>query len=157
MWHSNLQNHYCKIPNGIPQDIVSERGPQFTSQVWREFCSELRGQVSLSSGFHSQTTGQVESTNQDLEAADSSKQTMWSDQLVWVEYAHNSSTSTATGVSPFKVSLSYQPPRLSIMEGELVVPSVQHHMRRCQQAWWATRSAVLGTADQNKRWADRRP
>lgn len=150
-----LTQHVFRL-HGIPQDIVSERRPQFASQVWREFCSELRGQLSLSSGFHSQTTGQVESTNQNLEAVDSSKQTMWSDQLAWVEYAHNSSTSTATGVSPFEVSLDYQPPLLSIMEGELVVPSVQHHMRSCQQAWRATRSALLRTADQNKRLADRR-
>lgn len=101
------QHVFCL--HGIPQDIISEGGPQFTSQVWREFCSELRGQLSLSSGFHSQTTGQVESTNQELEAVDSSKQNMWSDQLAWVEYAHNTSTSTATGVSPFEASWATNP------------------------------------------------
>lgn len=25
----------------VPQDIVSDRGPQFTSRVWKEFCKEL--------------------------------------------------------------------------------------------------------------------
>uniref|UniRef100_A0A3P8R7J1 Gypsy retrotransposon integrase-like protein 1 n=1 Tax=Astatotilapia calliptera TaxID=8154 RepID=A0A3P8R7J1_ASTCA len=46
--------------HGIPLDIVSDRGPQFTSQVWRTFCSILGAKVSLSSGFHPQSNGQTE-------------------------------------------------------------------------------------------------
>lgn len=52
---------YC-----IPQGIVSDRGPHFTSQVWREICSELGAQVSLSIGFHPQTNGQAERAKQEL-------------------------------------------------------------------------------------------
>ncbi|KAL4007327.1 hypothetical protein ACER0C_001179 [Sarotherodon galilaeus] len=154
-----LTQHVFRL-HGIPQDIVSDRGPQFTSQVWRAFCSELGAQVSLSSGFHPQTNGQAERANQELETmlrcVVSSNQSTWSDQLAWIEYAHNSSTSAATGVSPFEASLGYQPPLLTITEGELTVPSVQHHLRRCRRAWRATRVALLRTAEQNKRLADRR-
>lgn len=50
--------------NGIPQGIVSDRGPHFTSQVWREICSELGAQVSLSIGFP-QTNGQAERAKQE--------------------------------------------------------------------------------------------
>uniref|UniRef100_A0A669E856 Gypsy retrotransposon integrase-like protein 1 n=1 Tax=Oreochromis niloticus TaxID=8128 RepID=A0A669E856_ORENI len=146
--------------HGIPQDIVSNRGPQFTSRVWKEFCAELGAQVSLSSGFHPQTNGQTERANQELEAmlrcVASSNQVTWSDQLAWVEYAHNASTSSATGLSPFEASLGYQPPLLSISEGELAVPSVQHHLRRCRRAWRATRASLLRTAERNKALADRR-
>jgi len=46
--------------HGIPVDIVSDRGPQFTSQVWKIFCSALGASVSLSSGFHPQSHGQAE-------------------------------------------------------------------------------------------------
>lgn len=46
--------------HAIPQDIVLDRDPQFTSQVWKEICSELGAQVSFSSGFHPQTNGQSE-------------------------------------------------------------------------------------------------
>lgn len=83
-------------------------GPQFTSRVWKEFCSTLGAQVSLSSGFHPQTNGQTEHTNQELEMAlgcvASTNQTTWSEQLPWIEYAHNSLTSTATGL-PLKCPL----------------------------------------------------
>lgn len=54
--------------HGIPADIVSDRGPQFFSQVWKAFCSALGATVSLSSGHHSQTNGQAERANQDLES-----------------------------------------------------------------------------------------
>lgn len=56
-----------------------------------------------------------------LHCVAASNQSAWSDQLAWVEYAHNMSTSSATGLSPFETSLGYQPPLLSISEGELAV------------------------------------
>ncbi|KAL0153155.1 hypothetical protein M9458_051542, partial [Cirrhinus mrigala] len=34
---------------GLPEDIVSDRGTQFTSQVWRAFCKQLDINVSLTS------------------------------------------------------------------------------------------------------------
>lgn len=53
--------------HGIPMDIVSDRWPQFTSEVWKAFCQALGASVSLSSAFHPQTTGQMEWANQSLE------------------------------------------------------------------------------------------
>eukprot|EP00066_Takifugu_rubripes_P028568 XP_011617834.1 PREDICTED: D(3) dopamine receptor-like [Takifugu rubripes] len=55
--------------HGLPTDIVSDRGPQFCSQVWRSFCSALGASVSLTSGYHPQANGQAERTNQSLEDA----------------------------------------------------------------------------------------
>ena len=40
--------------HGIPQDIVSDQGPHFTSQVWKLFCQALGALASLSSGHHQQ-------------------------------------------------------------------------------------------------------
>ncbi|KAK3522369.1 hypothetical protein QTP86_007652 [Hemibagrus guttatus] len=37
---------------GLPEDIVSDRGPQFTSRVWGSLCVQLGIGVSLSSGYH---------------------------------------------------------------------------------------------------------
>ncbi len=42
---------------GIPEDIVSDRGPQFISHVWQNFFKLLGVTVSLSSGYHPQTNG----------------------------------------------------------------------------------------------------
>uniref|UniRef100_A0AAZ1XL87 Integrase catalytic domain-containing protein n=1 Tax=Oreochromis aureus TaxID=47969 RepID=A0AAZ1XL87_OREAU len=153
-----LTSHVFRL-HGIPEDIVSDRGPQFTSRVWKEFCTALGAKVSLSSGFHPQSNGQSERANQELEAAvrcvASHNQSTWSEQLPWIEYAHNSHTSTATGKSPFEASLGYQPPLLPAVEGEHSVPSLQAHLRRCHRAWRATRAALLRTKERNKALADR--
>uniref|UniRef100_A0AAY5KAD2 Integrase catalytic domain-containing protein n=1 Tax=Esox lucius TaxID=8010 RepID=A0AAY5KAD2_ESOLU len=50
--------------HGLPCNIVSDRGPQFTSAVWKVFCAAIGATVSLSSGFHPQTNGQAERVNQ---------------------------------------------------------------------------------------------
>lgn len=83
----------------------------------------------------------------------SSNQTIWSEELPWIEYAHNSLTSFATGRSPFEASLGFQPPLFPSVEDEHSVPSVRTHLRRCHRVWQATQAALLCTRDQNKRIA----
>ncbi|KAI2655590.1 Transposon Tf2-6 polyprotein [Labeo rohita] len=94
-----LVQHVFRL-HGIPLDIVSDRGPQFTSQVWKAFCHALGATVSLSSGFHPQSNGQAERVNQELEAAlrcvAMNNPSSWSSHLTWIEYAHNSLSSSAT-------------------------------------------------------------
>lgn len=69
----------------------------------------------LSSGYHPQTDGQTEQLNQELEAAlrcaTSQNSNSWSQQLSWIENAHNFLNSSATGQSPFEASLEYPPPK----------------------------------------------
>lgn len=146
--------------HGIPKEMVSDRGPQFISKVWRAFCYAFGTKANLSSGFHPQSNGQAERTNQDLEVAlrcvCSHHQTSWSSLLPWVEYAHNSLTSSASGMSPFECSLGYQPPLFPEQEKEVAVSSVQHLFRRCRRMWREARAALLRSSATNKRMADRR-
>ncbi|XP_056132867.1 uncharacterized protein LOC130109929 [Lampris incognitus] len=58
-----LMSHVFRL-HGLPKDILSDRGPQFVSRVWRAFCKGLGASVSLSSGYHPQTNGQTERMNQ---------------------------------------------------------------------------------------------
>ncbi|KAL0159548.1 hypothetical protein M9458_043273, partial [Cirrhinus mrigala] len=51
---------------GIPEEIVSDRGPQFISHVWKAFFKLLGVTVNLSSGYHPQTNGQTERKIQEL-------------------------------------------------------------------------------------------
>jgi len=51
---------------GIPEDIVSDRGPQFISRVWKAFLSLQGVTVSLSSGYHPQSNGQTERKIQEI-------------------------------------------------------------------------------------------
>ena len=53
--------------HGIPLEVTSDRGPQFTSTFWKAFCTLVGAKPQLSSGFHPQTNGQTERLNQELE------------------------------------------------------------------------------------------
>lgn len=51
---------------GIPEDIVSDQGPQFISKVWRNIMDKLGITASLTSGYHPQANGQMEHINQEI-------------------------------------------------------------------------------------------
>lgn len=133
-----LVDHAFRLHN-IPAEIVSDRGPQFTSQVWMAFCSAFRTKASLSLGYHPQSNSLMESRNQELESTlrciTKHNPATWSTCLPWVEYAQNSLTSSATSLSPFKVSLGYQPPLFPVDVPEFAVASVQHHLQCCRHVW----------------------
>lgn len=47
--------------HSLPQDVVSDWGRQFATQLWKEFSRLLRVSVSLSSGFHPEIDDQTKS------------------------------------------------------------------------------------------------
>lgn len=145
--------------HGLPMDVVSDRGPQFVSKFWQEFCRLLGASVSLSSGFHPQSNGQTERANQDLERVlrclVSKNPSSWSQQLSMVEYAHNSLPVAATGLSPFECSLGYQPPIFPSTESEVTVPSAHAFIQRCRHAWSRARETLLRVGARTKAKADR--
>ena len=146
--------------HGLPSDIVSDRGPQFTSQVWRAFCTALGATASLTSGYHPQSNGQTERANQEMEAAlrciSTAEPSSWSARLPWVEYAHNTLPNASSGMSPFLCSLGYEPPLFPDQEAEITVPSVQDNMRRCRSTWRRARAALLRASSRTETQANRR-
>ena len=154
-----LTSHVVRL-HGIPQNIVSYRGPQFTSAVWRAFCRGIGATISLSSGYHPQTNRQAERANQALEATlrcmTTSNPASWSLHLPWVEYSLNTIVSSATGLSTFMCSLGYQPPLFPSQETEAAVPSVQAHLCRCRRIWKAVRDSMITYRDRVERSANRR-
>ncbi|KAL0194857.1 hypothetical protein M9458_008429, partial [Cirrhinus mrigala] len=99
-----LFNHVFRY-YGLPEDIVSDRGPQFISRVWKAFFKLLGVTVSLSSGYHPQTNGQTERKIQEvgrfLRTFCHGHQNSWNQFLGWAEYAQNSLRQPSTGLTPF--------------------------------------------------------
>ncbi|KAI3373892.1 hypothetical protein L3Q82_022461, partial [Scortum barcoo] len=138
------------------QRHVHQSGPE--SPVGEQAVREGGGEV-LSSGYHPESNGQTERLNQELETClrclVAQNQTTWSDHLTWVEYAHNSLPTAATGLSPFQVVHGYQPPLFPSNEEEVTVPSAHALARRCRKIWAAARRMLLRGQARMKVAADR--
>ena len=102
---ANLFLHHVWKHHSLPQDIVSDRGPQFASDFWRQLCSRLGISPRLSTAFHPETDGQTERANQTMEqylrAFVSHQQDDWSDWLPMAEFAANNQQSETTQTTPF--------------------------------------------------------
>ncbi|XP_057712509.1 uncharacterized protein LOC130929420 [Corythoichthys intestinalis] len=146
--------------HGFPTDVVSDRGPQFVSAFWKAFCRMIGATVSLSSGFHPQSNGQAERLNQILETGlrclASQDPSTWSEKLMWLEVAHNTLPSSATGFSPFHVVHGFQPSLFPALDTNSPVPSALALIRRCRRTWERARRILLRRSAIYKTAADRK-
>ncbi len=122
---------------GIPEDIVSDRGPQFISRVWKAFFSLLGVTVSLTSGYHPQSNGQTErkiqETGRFLRTFCHGHQNSWNQFLGWAEYAQNSLHQISTGLTPFQCVLGFQPPLFPWSGEPSDVPAVDYWFRESER------------------------
>ena len=82
-----MENH------GHPHTIVSDCGPQFASQMMKDLCKCLRIILKLSTIHHSQTDGQMEWMNHDLQQYlcifTMEKQNEWADWIALAQFSYN--------------------------------------------------------------------
>ena len=78
---------------GLPDKIISDRGPQFASKAFIELLRLLGIKSALSTAYHPQTDGTTERTNQEIEAYLSiycaSHPEDWAQALHTLEFTHN--------------------------------------------------------------------
>ncbi|KAK3557138.1 hypothetical protein QTP70_024736 [Hemibagrus guttatus] len=145
---------------GLPEDIVSDRGLQFTSRVWGLLCARLGIGVSLSSGYHPQSNGQAERLNQEigrfLRSYCSREQHRWSEFLPWAEYAQNSLIHSSMGLTPFQCVLGYQPPLFPCLGEPSGVPAVEEWYRQSQEVWERAHVRLQRAVRRQRIQADRR-
>ena len=98
---------------GNPKEIISDRGPEFASSLWKTVCTKLGIQRKLSTAYHPETDGQTERLNQTLETYlrfyVSYHQDNWADLLPLAAFCYNSSPHSATGMSPCEGLYAYLP------------------------------------------------
>jgi hypothetical protein len=99
--------------HGIPQDIVSDSGPIFTSKFWRAFCSGLGIKLNFSTAYHPQSDGQIERVNQVLEQYlrmfVNYQQDNWCQLLPKAEFTYNNTEHASTKMTPFFANNGYHP------------------------------------------------
>ena len=98
---------------GVLTTIISDRGPQFISDFWNEFCKILGIQLKLSTMHHAQTDGQTEIVNQhiatQIQPFINHHQDNWSELLPMVDFAAAALPSDTTLASPFLIDCGYEP------------------------------------------------
>jgi len=104
---STLMKHVFKL-HGLPDKIISDRGPQFAAQVIQEMYKKLDITTALSSAYHPQTDGQTERVNQDMETYIrlfcTHRQNDWADWLHLAEFSYNNRLHSMINMSPFQAN-----------------------------------------------------
>ena len=105
---TKLYLHHVWKHHGLPTGIVSDQGPQFTSQVMKDICKRLGIQPWLSTSYHPQTDRQMERIIRDLQQYlcifTSEKQDEWVSWLPLVQFSYNAEKQLSTEKSPFEVT-----------------------------------------------------
>lgn len=117
--------------HGLPDTVISDRGPQFVSTVWKALCTRLKIDTRLSTAFHPETDGQTERANQDVERHlrlfCNQYQDDWSTWIPVAEFADNNAVSASTGMSPFFVNKGYHP-RMSFSPNNTTYETVRQRI-----------------------------
>jgi len=95
---------YVICKHVVPDNIITDRGTQFTRQFWNRVCSHMSINHCLWTAFHPHTDGQTECQNQTMEeylqAFCNYKQDNWVELLPLVEFAYNNSVHASTMMTP---------------------------------------------------------
>ena len=97
-----LEHIVCR--HGIPEELLSDRGANFLSNLIQEICQVLGVKKLNTSGYHPQTDGLVEKFNATLIsmiAKSTSDGAEWDTRLPYVLFAYRASLQESTKESPF--------------------------------------------------------
>lgn len=151
---------YVFCDHGLPDDIVSDRGPTFASKFWRCLCDSLGIKTKLSTAYHPQTDGQTEIVNASVEiylrAFVDHLQHDWVDWLPTAQFSHNSARHTSTGKSPFELVYGFNPRSDLTMPSDTVVPAATGHLTALQSAQESARRSLTFAQQRSKSYADLR-
>jgi len=117
---------------GLPDKILSDRGPQFASGMFRDLMKKLGIQTSLSTAFHPQTDGTTERFNQEIEAYLSiycaSHPEDWVDALPILEFTHNNRRHSDRKHTPFELMTGTNPLAIPLTHEYTKYPSVEERL-----------------------------
>ena len=98
--------------HGLPNEILSDRGTQFTSKFWTSICKTLKISMKLSSPFQHQTNGLTERVNsvveQLLRCYSNFKGSNWQNNLYLAEFCYNNIIQESLKNSPFYANYGLQ-------------------------------------------------
>ena len=106
--------HNAIYPNyGIPDAVISDRGPQFVSSFTRDLYSKSGIELKAMTAYCPQSNGEAERVNQEIGTYlcmyCAEKPDDWSLYLADAQFAHNSRVHSTHGQTPFYLLHGYEP------------------------------------------------
>ena len=106
--------HNAVYPNyGIPDAVISDRGPQFVSSFTHDLYSKSGIELKATTAYRPQSNGEAERVNQEigmyLRMYCAEKPDDWSLYLANAQFTHNSRVHSTHGQTPFYLLHGYEP------------------------------------------------
>jgi len=115
--------------HGLPNEILSDRGTQFTSKFWTAVCDALDIKLKFSSPSHHQTNGLTERVNsvieQYLRCFANYKGSNWSNYLYLAEFSYNNAIQESSNYSPFYANYGFNPRHSPEIPSNIDVPRAE--------------------------------
>jgi hypothetical protein len=140
-------HYYKKVYTqfGLPDKIISDRDPCFTSNLFQELRKLLGVKLAMSTAYHPQTDGETEQVNQELEIylrmSCSNEPETWKCYLPTAEFMHNQKMHSVVKHSPFYLIMGYEPLGLptaflktNVPEAEKRLTALFHAQNKAQVA-----------------------
>jgi len=146
--------------HGLPERMVTDRGPQFTSKFWTAIFKLLKVDTILSSAYHPQTDGQSERVNQCLEqflrCYSNYAQDDWIDLLHFAEFTYNNSFHTAIKTTPFFANYGFNVKSDTLVPGSVDtnIPALNNHLEILVKLEKHLSENLQHAQDDAKRYAD---
>ncbi|XP_024006422.1 uncharacterized protein LOC112082935 [Eutrema salsugineum] len=131
--------------HGVPYEIVTDNGTEFTSIIFTDFCTKWKTRLSFSTPRYPQGNGQAEAMNKTIidglkKRLDTIKGT-WADELDGVLWSHRTTPRRSTGQSPFFLAYGTE----AMCPAELNIPNIRRTMLTHQPD--ANNDMLLDTID----------
>ena len=144
--------------HGLPEQVISDRGPQFVSGFMKELNKFLGIMTSPSTAYHPQTDGQTERVNQEVEQYlrlfVNHRQDDWAEWLSLAEFSYNNRVQASTRQTPFMLNYGRHP-RLGVEPlKDVERTSVEDFVKKMQASRQEAEAALHQAAEDMARYYD---
>ena len=144
---AELFKRYVFRYHGMPKRIISDRGPQFTANFWKEVWRLTGTSLSFTAPYHPQSNSQTERYNRTFEEGLRSfvdgLQTDWEEKLLLFEFAYNDTVHPALGFTPMFLNFGRHPTKPATMDIPTNMPAVQNFIEEINNTLTSARDKVL--------------
>jgi hypothetical protein len=145
--------------HGVPETIVSDRGPQFVSRFWNSLAEVLHFEPKLTTAYHPEGDGSTEVVNQVIEQYlrifGNYLQDDWFDKLSLAEFTYNNTLNSTIGFTPFFANYGYHPRFDPDLAPPFQIPDVSTFVSELSSILAFTKQNLISAQKSYSKFADR--